>query len=93
MWCSEKTNSQKSVHQKKTHSSFTQNYNSNEIMNISKVLSLASKYTQPVMTPPIADITRFLAKNQLVSSGQTKFDDLPKHYQAWTETRRDGSTD
>ncbi|XP_074469284.1 uncharacterized protein LOC141754250 [Sebastes fasciatus] len=33
-----------------------------------------------------ADLARLLAKNQLVSSGLTKFDDLPEHYQAWRET-------
>lgn len=32
------------------------------------------------------DLAKFLAKNQLVSSGLTKFDDLPEHYQAWRET-------
>lgn len=33
-----------------------------------------------------ADIARFLAKSQLVSSGLTQFNDLPEHYQAWRET-------
>ena len=32
------------------------------------------------------DLAKFLAKNQLVSSGLTKFDDLPEHYVAWRET-------
>ncbi|XP_025763438.1 uncharacterized protein LOC112847035 [Oreochromis niloticus] len=32
------------------------------------------------------DLVKFLAKSQLVSSGLTKFDDLPEHYKAWRET-------
>ncbi|XP_025766921.1 uncharacterized protein LOC112848107 [Oreochromis niloticus] len=32
------------------------------------------------------DLAKFLAKSQLVSSGLTKFDDLPEHYEAWRET-------
>ncbi|XP_062422700.1 uncharacterized protein LOC119214058 [Pungitius pungitius] len=34
----------------------------------------------------VTDLAKFLAKNQLVSSGLTRFDDLPEHYQAWRET-------
>ena len=33
-----------------------------------------------------ADLTTFLAENELVFSRLTKFDDLPEHYQAWRET-------
>lgn len=29
------------------------------------------------------DLAKFLARNQVITAGLTKFDDTPEHYQAW----------